>query len=119
MNTVDNHKAILALHERLNRLIVPLYHTDYNKRQPEITAIRRQIKKLEKQQTDKYKYVPVNYADVIYMSQIGRERIGIYPYPKNDCDNIARHNKIVLFAKFNTAHKRLHFRITMSKVSIP
>lgn len=116
MNTIDNHKAILALYERLNRLIVPMYHLAYNERQPEIAAIRRQIKRLEKQQTDKYKYVPTNYADVIYMSQIGRERIAVYPYPKNPFDNISRHNKVVRFAKFHKAHKILKMRQISSMV---
>lgn len=100
MERIDYDYMIVEQMEKLNRVLVPVTHPDYKEKREEISAIRRKIARLEREKKRNTVYTPPNYAELIENSQLGRERIGVYPYPDNPHNNREVYEKYVQHGKF-------------------
>lgn len=114
MNTIDYDYAIVQAHERLNRLLPVITASDAAL--VEIAELYKHINALVESKKALSNWTITDYGVLVENSKEGRERVGVYPYPKNKFDTISNYKKMIVRSKFNRAWKIVKFRIAQGMV---
>jgi len=114
-STADYDYEIVRTHERINRLLPMRSISDAGLL--ELGDLYRHINSVMEAKKANSQWAITDFDKVVENSKLGRERIAIYPYPKNPFDNIAKHNKMIKRSKFNRAWKIVKLRLAQTLVN--